>query len=300
MKRLFAVIMMLLTILPLAACGSSTDSDEPDIIGMPNPFTDFNTLAEAEKQTGFYITLPDAIGSSNNKIYRAMNDEMLEVIYVNGEDETGRIRKARGSEDISGDYNEYAETETVSVGGIDVLLKGDAGLVKLAVLTNDGYAYSVSSALRSPAQVSPNDDLQPNEGDAPGFVQGGADIVELDSAAALSAAVGFEVNDIDLPFTPEQKKYISYWHELAEIDYTGAGKTARYRKAAGTEDCSGDYNVYTDVTEFEAGSITVTLKGDAGQYALAIWTDGSYSYSLSLSDGISLSDWQTMMSSIQS
>lgn len=145
MKKLFAVIMMLLTILSLAACGSSTESDEPDIIGMPNPFTDFNTLAEAEKQTGFYITLPDAIGSSNNKIYRAMNDEMLEVIYVNGEDETGRIRKARGSEDISGDYNEYAETETVSVGGIDVLLKGDAGLVKLAVWTNDGYAYSVSS-----------------------------------------------------------------------------------------------------------------------------------------------------------
>ena len=87
--------MMLLTILPLAACGS-TDSDDSDIIGMPNPFTDFDTLAEAEAQTGFDITLPDAIGSSNNKIYRAMNDEMLEVVYVNGEDETGRIRKARG------------------------------------------------------------------------------------------------------------------------------------------------------------------------------------------------------------
>lgn len=85
MKRLFAVIMMLLTILSLAACGS-TDSDEPDIIGMPNPFTDFDTLAEAEKQTGFYITLPDAIGSSDKRIYRAMNDEMLEVVYVNGED----------------------------------------------------------------------------------------------------------------------------------------------------------------------------------------------------------------------
>ena len=146
MKRLFAVIMMLLTILPLAACGNKTDdSTEPDIIGMPNPFTDFDTLAEAEKQTGFYITLPDAIGSSDKRIYRVMNDEMLEVVYVNGEDETGRVRKARGSEDISGDYNEYAETETVSVGGIDVLLKGDAELVKLAVWTNDGYAYSVSS-----------------------------------------------------------------------------------------------------------------------------------------------------------
>ncbi len=144
MKRLFAVIMMLLTILPLAACGS-TDNDEPDIIGMPNPFTDFDTLAEAEAQTGFDITLPDAIGSSNNKIYRAMNYEMLEVIYMKGVDETGRIRKARGSEDISGDYNEYAETETVSVGNLDVLFKGDAGLVKLAVWTNDGFTYSVSS-----------------------------------------------------------------------------------------------------------------------------------------------------------
>lgn len=228
MKKLFAVIMMLLTILSLAACGSSTDSDEPDIIGMPNPFTDFDTLAEAEEQTGRTVT------------------KLLSMAAC------------------------------------------------FAVI------IAAASALRSPAQVSTSDDLQTNEGTPPGFVQGGADIVELDSAAALSAAVGFEVNDIDLPVTPKQTEYISYWHELAEIDYTGEGKTACYRKAAGTEDCSGDYNVYTDVTEFEAGSITVTLKGDAGQYTLAIWTDGSYSYSLSLSDGLSLSDWQALMNSIQS
>ena len=64
-----------------------------------------------------------------------------------------------------------------------------------------------------------------------------------------------------LPFTPEQTEYISYWHELARIDYTGEGKTACYRKAAGTEDCSGDYNVYTDVTEFEAGSTDRNAQG---------------------------------------
>ena len=159
---------------------------------------------------------------------------------------------------------------------------------------------AAAAALRSPEHVSTSDDLQPNEGDAPGFVQGGADIIEVDSADALSAAVGFEVKDIDLPFTPEQTEYISYWHELAEINYTGEGKTARYRKAAGTENCSGDYNVYTDVTKLEANGTTATLKGDDGQYTLVIWTDGSYSYSLSLSDGLSLSDWQTLISSIQS
>ena len=160
--------------------------------------------------------------------------------------------------------------------------------------------FAAVSALRNPAQVSTRDDLQPNDGDTPGYVQGGADIIELDSASALSAAVGFEVDDIDLPFTPEQTEYISYWHELAEIDYIGDGKTARYRKAVGTDDCSGDYDVYTDTTEFKAGSMTVTLKGDTGEYTLAIWTDGSYSYSLSLSDGMSHSDWQTLICTIQS
>ena len=54
------------------------------------------------------------------------------------------------------------------------------------------------------------------------------------------------------------------------------------------------------LTELEANGTTVTLKGDAEQYTLAIWTDGSYSYSLSLSDGLSLSDWQTLISSMQS
>lgn len=56
----------------------------------------------------------------------------------------------------------------------------------------------------------------------------------------------------------------------------------------------------TAATELEANGTTVTLKGDAGQYTLANWTDGSYSYSLSLTDGLSLSDWQTLISSIQS
>lgn len=158
---------------------------------------------------------------------------------------------------------------------------------------------AVASALKSPAQVSTSDDLQTNEGDTPGFVQGGADIVELAADERDDLSFVWEAVK-SLPVTPEQTEYISYWHELAEIDYTGEGKTACYRKAAGTEDCSGDYNVYTDVTEFEESGMTVMLKGDAGQYTLAIWTDGSYSYSLSLSDGLSLSDWQALMNSIQS
>ena len=123
---------------------------------------------------------------------------------------------------------------------------------------------AAASALRSPAQVSTSDDLQTNEGTPPALSRVARILLSLTPRLRCPLLSALEVNDIDLPFTPEQTEYISYWHELAEIDYTGAGKTARYRKAAGTEDCSGDYNVYTDVTEFEAGSITVTLKGTPG------------------------------------
>ena len=212
-------------------------------------------------------------------------DEIMDRIKVTN-DMRSRILENIEAEDIA------AERRRKQTGRMVTKLLSMAACLAVIV--------AAAAALRSPEHVSTSDDLQPNEGDAPGFVQGGADIIEVDSADALSAAVGFEVKDIDLPFTPEQTEYISYWHELAEINYTGEGKTARYRKAAGTENCSGDYNVYTDVTKLEANGTTATLKGDDGQYTLVIWTDGSYSYSLSLSDGLSLSDWQTLISSIQS
>ena len=69
---------------------------------------------------------------------------MFEIIYASGEDETARICKAPGADDVSGDYNEYAETETVDAGGVRVTMKGADGLVKLAVWTNGDYSYVLS------------------------------------------------------------------------------------------------------------------------------------------------------------
>ena len=69
---------------------------------------------------------------------------MFEIIYASGEDETARIRKAPGADDVSGDYNEYAETETVDAGGVSVTMKGENGLVKLAIWTNGDYSYALS------------------------------------------------------------------------------------------------------------------------------------------------------------
>lgn len=134
--------------------------------------------------------------------------------------------------------------------------------------------------------------LLPPEGD----VQVVPQIEEAPSLAELSRLVGFEVEEgFALPFEPEETTYCSYWNELAQIQYSGAGQTATYRQSAGTEDNSGDYTAYGDVAELAAGGLTVTLKGSGGAYVLAVWTDGSFSYSLGLSQGVTAEEWLTLL-----
>ena len=73
----------------------------------PSPFQPCDTLDAAEEMAGFDLTLP----KTADKL-EAIENEMIQAFY--GEDGTDMlIRKALGNEDISGDYNEYAQTETV-------------------------------------------------------------------------------------------------------------------------------------------------------------------------------------------
>lgn len=116
-----------------------------EVAQLPNPFVDCDTLGEAIEIAGFNLAIPNVIDKSTDRLYRvmALDDRMLEVIYLSGEDEVARIRKAPGTEDISGDYTTYAQMETASVSGAQVILKGDAGKVSLAIWTVEEYTYSV-------------------------------------------------------------------------------------------------------------------------------------------------------------
>ena len=136
--------------------------------------------------------------------------------------------------------------------------------------------------------------LPPREGD----VQVTSPIQEALSLAELSGLVGFEVRPAALPFTPEETAYCAYWNELAQIQYSGQGQTATYRQSAGESDNSGDYTAYRDVAELTAGGLSVTLKGEAGAYVLAVWTDGGFSYSLHLSQGLTEAQWRAVLDGV--
>ena len=117
---------------------------EESMIGMPNPYTDHDTLKEAEEDAGFKIQIPDEIRGVKAVAFRNLGTEMLEVIYYDGDAEVARVRKGTGEDDISGDYNVYEIEQAVDVTGTQVTLKGSADGYALAVWNEGGYAYAVS------------------------------------------------------------------------------------------------------------------------------------------------------------
>ena len=127
-------------------------------------------------------------------------------------------------------------------------------------------------------------------------------IVECTSVEELSEKVGFSVYDLKketLPFKVDTVEYYSYWKYLAEIEYIGSdGDYAVYRKQAGSEDPSGDYNEYSVQDVISLKDIQITLKGDRKLYNLAVWTYEGYSYSIYLSDGISQDKFRDILNGI--
>lgn len=121
-------------------------------------------------------------------------------------------------------------------------------------------------------------------------------IEEASSLRELAGWVGFDISEtFELPFEPAEISYISYWRELAQIEYRSGDRRAVFRKSAGTEDNSGDYSIYADLKEIRVGGQTVTLKGNEGSYSLAVWTDGEFACSLSLSPAIGEAGWKVVL-----
>lgn len=108
-------------------------------------------------------------------------------------------------------------------------------------------------------------------------------IEEAASIDELSAKTHIPLTELTgIPFPVERTEYVSYWENLAEIQYFGGSESLCYRKSQGIEDNSGDCNVYDREETAKVGENSVTLKGTGEGFTLAVWTDGTYAYSISV------------------
>lgn len=114
--------------------------------------------------------------------------------------------------------------------------------------------------------------------------------VEYKTVAEAAAASGIELT---LPSNIPAGYSLGYVSaikgELIQASYTAGSDNASilFRKGAGKDDVSGDYNAYKEVATEKIGSVNVTLKGNDGKVNVAAWTDGSYSYAIDI-DGAGL------------
>lgn len=111
---------------------------------------------------------------------------------------------------------------------------------------------------------------------------------ELPSLAELSSSIGFDVKEpVSFSKKYNSANYINISNKYAEIDYSWTDRKIIYRMSKEKGDISGVY-LDEDAKEktLDAGGYTVTLKGSPGKYQIAVWTDGSYSYSLYCEQGL--------------
>lgn len=164
MKKIIALLMTCLMAVSLAACSysihdkekkeeSGTENiqeadteEEPEETGtqIPNPYVDYETLEEACEAAGVSLLLPDSIEGYERVDYQAIDGQMVNVIYTAADGSMLLIRKAKGSEDISGDYNEYEHNSEQTINDIDVQVRGNGDTLSAAVWYDNGEAYSMT------------------------------------------------------------------------------------------------------------------------------------------------------------
>ena len=145
MKKIIAFILSCLIISALfSGCGKQ--KAQTTTIG--NPWSSWNSIEEAQRAAGFLFGLPEVIGDTYTATaYRTLNNELIEVIYHDGDYEV-RVRKQKGEgQDISGDYNTYDTCTEESVNGGVVTTYQDSGSSPVKQLISyKGYSWSFTAS----------------------------------------------------------------------------------------------------------------------------------------------------------
>ena len=131
------------TVIPGSEPKTWGPAEDGENIQIPDPWQECTSLEEAGKLAGFSFTAPESVDGYTERYIAAIENEIAQVIFSNGDDSELYFRKGVGGDDISGDYNTYDVTEEQTIDGYTVLCKGNDGLIYTATWTDGEYSYAV-------------------------------------------------------------------------------------------------------------------------------------------------------------
>ncbi|WP_283655024.1 hypothetical protein [Paenibacillus sp. RC334] len=114
-------------------------------------------------------------------------------------------------------------------------------------------------------------------------------LVEFKTLQAAEKSVGFATYAPSI-LTDEYKQDLIQVisNSIVEVFYSNGKDTNRYRVAEGSEDISGNYEIYSQVSKKDIHGTDITIKGNNNVVNQAAWTQNNKSYSLFLESGVSV------------
>ena len=135
--------------------------------------------------------------------------------------------------------------------------------------------------------------------DAPFGVSAVYGIEECAGRGELSEKLGFDVAELGyLPFEAQEIEYCAYWGNMAQISYHNGDDEVMFRQARGSDDISGDYNVYETVLTVEINGAKAELRGTDGEFSGAVWQKDGFTYSVSCSPAVSQDEMQRIIENV--
>lgn len=292
MKKLIALSLCAVMALSFAACSNDKPEakDDPQKqssnVEIPSPWVECKTIADAEKMANFTVILPKTIPDGyTQKTIEAVKDDSVQIIYENGEDQIV-FRQAKGSDDISGDYTEYKESNTLTIGTLEIATKGNGGKINLATWVNDKYSFAISANLGGKGldNRAINDMISSMDNSANNLaVQPASPFIPFENIADAEKLAGFTITlPSNMPEGYSQKSIEAVENYMIHIVFENKENSILVRKANGNKDISGDYNEYSETKILTVGDLQVSIKGNNGKVNVATWVYGDYSYSVSI------------------
>ncbi|MEC0180320.1 stalk domain-containing protein [Paenibacillus peoriae] len=122
---------------------NTPNTPQEENVQIPNPLVEFKTLQAAEKSVGFATYAPSTLTDEYKQdLIQVISNSVVEVFYSNGKN-TIRYRVAKGSEDISGNYEVYSQVSKKDINDIHVTIKGNNNVVNQAIWTQNNKSYSL-------------------------------------------------------------------------------------------------------------------------------------------------------------
>ena len=147
-----ACITVLLAGLAIPAIIHHNPVKEPDPVKEQDPLVGSFRISEAadadelSEMVGFEICdIPLLQEEATESLYSSFGDEIAEIRYLS-ENQDASYRKSVGTEDNSGDYNEYPSVIEKNIGTEQIVIKGGPDGYSLACWNDGTYSHSLSFA----------------------------------------------------------------------------------------------------------------------------------------------------------